>query len=148
MHDLCFVWQLVAIAFLLLIGAGIAAGEEDPDLAVQTNAASAINYVRQSEIEAFADVSPSNCILLLTDGEDMTERILRVFQKCASIAAALQNKSLISFPNEFGTVFFSPPLVSDLLSTSNPKCRLNLKNGKHVVVNQSCASVHQALPRE
>gem|GEM_PF-2935990 len=71
MHDLRFVWRLVAIAFLLLIGAGIAAGEEDPDLAVQTNAASAINYVRQSEIEAFADVSPSNCILLLTDGEDI-----------------------------------------------------------------------------
>jgi len=71
MHDLRFVWRLVAIAFLLLIGAGIAAGEEDPDLAVQTNAASAINYVRQSEIEAFADVSPSNCILLLTDGKDI-----------------------------------------------------------------------------
>lgn len=71
MHDLRFVWRLVAIAFLLLIGAGIAAGEEDPDLAVRTNAASAINYVRQSEIEAFADVSPSNCILLLTDGEDI-----------------------------------------------------------------------------
>ena len=28
---------------LLLIGAGIATGEKDPDLAVQTNAASAIN---------------------------------------------------------------------------------------------------------
>jgi hypothetical protein len=68
MHGLRFVWRLIAIAFLLLIGAGIAAGEEDPYLAVQTNAASAINYVRQSEIEAFADVSPSNCILLLTDG--------------------------------------------------------------------------------
>lgn len=95
MHDLRFVGRLVAIAFLLLIGAGIAAGEEDPDLAVRTNAASAINYVRQSEIEAFADVSPSIVFCY-----SPTERILRVFQKCASIAAALQNQSLISFPNE------------------------------------------------
>jgi hypothetical protein len=44
--------------------------------------------------------------------------------------------------------FFSPPLVSDLISTTNSEYRLNLKNGKHIVVNQSCASVHQALPRE
>jgi hypothetical protein len=86
MHGLRFVWRLIAIAFLLLIGAGIAAGEEDPYLAVQTSAASAINYVQRSEIEAFADVSTSNCILLLTDG------YRRVLQTCASIAAALQKQ--------------------------------------------------------
>jgi hypothetical protein len=84
MHDLRFIWRLVAIAFLLLIGAGNAAGEEDPDLVVQTNAASASNYVRQSEIEAFADVSPSNCILLLTD--DISKNAHRSQPRCKARA--------------------------------------------------------------
>jgi hypothetical protein len=41
------------------------AGQEDAYLAVQTNVAGTVNYVRQSEIEAFADVSASAFILIL-----------------------------------------------------------------------------------
>jgi hypothetical protein len=143
MHATRLAWCLAAIPFLLLAKLGPAAGQEDAYLAVQTNVTGALNYVRQSVIEAFADVSASACILILSDGED-----IRVFQKCASIVAETQNKGLVSFPNEFGMVFVSPPSIFDLLSTSNSGCRLNLKNRKYVVVNQSCSSVHQALPRE
>jgi hypothetical protein len=112
-------------------------------LAIQTNNAGALNYVRQSEIEAFADVSPANCMLILSDGEE-----IRVFQKCAPVAAALKNERLVSFPNEFGMVFVSPSSIFNLFSTNNSGCRLNLKNRKFVSVNQSCDSVHQALHRE
>ncbi|HUB64345.1 MAG TPA: hypothetical protein VL996_07860, partial [Methylocella sp.] len=80
---------------------------------------------------------------ILSNGED-----LRVWQKCSSVAAELQNKNLVSFPNEFGMVYVFEPDIFDLLSTNNSGCRLNLKNRKFVAVNQSCESVHQALPRE
>jgi hypothetical protein len=143
MHASRLVWRLAAISLLPLATFGTAAGEDDPYLAIKTNAAGTINYVRQSEIEAFADVSASNCILILTNGED-----IRVFQNCASVAAGLQDKSLVSFPNDFGTVFVSSPFISDLLSTNNSGCRLNLQNRKFVSVNQSCESVHRALLRE
>jgi hypothetical protein len=143
MHVPRLVWRLTAILFLPFANLGTAAGEEDAYLAIQTNVAGAVNYVRQSEIDAFADVSASACILILSDGED-----IRVFQKCASIVAALQNKSLVTYPNEFGMVFVSPQSIFDLLSTNNSGCRLNLKNRKYVSVNQSCESVHRALPRE
>jgi hypothetical protein len=114
--------------------------EDDPWLAIQTNNAGALNYVRQSEIEAFADVSPTNCMLILSDGEE-----IRVFQKCAPVAPALKNERLVSFPNEFGMVFVSPPSIFDLFSTNTSGCRLNLKNRKLASVNQSCESVHQGL---
>lgn len=138
-----FAWRIAAFPLLLFAGLGAAAGQEDPWLAVKPNAAGTINYVRQSEIEAFADVSPSHCMLILSDGEE-----IRVFQKCLSVAAALKNERLISFSNEFGAVFVSPSSIYDLFSTNNSGCRLNLKNRKFVSVNQSCESVHQALPRE
>jgi hypothetical protein len=143
MHASRLASRIAAIPFLLLARLGTAAGQEDAYLAVQTNVAGTVNYVRQSEIEAFADVSASACILILSDGED-----IRVFQKCSSIVAVMQNKSLVTFPNEFGTVFVSPSFIFDLLSTNNSGCRLNLKNRKYVAVKQSCSSVHQALPRE
>jgi hypothetical protein len=138
MHASRLVWRLAAISLLPLATFGTAAGEDDPYLAIKTNAAGTINYVRQSEIEAFADVSASNCILILTNGEDIR----------ASVAAGLQDKSLVSFPNDLGTVFVSSPFISDLLSTNNSGCRLNLQNRKFVSVNQSCESVHRALLRE
>ena len=123
---------------------GSAAAKDDPYLAVKANAAGMVNYVRRSEIEALADVSPSDCMLILSDGEE-----IRVFEKCASIAAELQhNKRPVSFPNEFGMVFVSPSFIFDLVSTNTSGCRLNLKNRKFVSVNQSCELVHQALPRE
>jgi hypothetical protein len=136
-------WRFAAIALPFLVASGPAAGQDDPWLAIQTNNAGALNYVRQSEIEAFADVSPANCMLILSDGEE-----IRVFQKCAPVAAALKNERLVSFPNEFGMVFVSPSSIFNLFSTNNSGCRLNLKNRKFVSVNQSCDSVHQALHRE
>jgi hypothetical protein len=136
-------WRFAAIVLPVLVASGPAAGQDDPWLAIQTNGVGTINYVRQSEIEAFADVSASNCIVILSDGED-----IRVFQKCASLAAGLHNERLVSFPNEFGVVFVSPASIFDLLSTNSSGCRLNLKNRKFVSVNQSCELVHQALPRE
>ena len=123
--------------------AGTVLGQDDPFFALQTKAPGIFSYVRRAEIEAFADASPSNCILILSDGEDV-----RAFQKCSSIAAGLQNKSLVSFPNEFGLVFLSPAFVDGLLSMNDSGCRLNLKNGKHVSVKQACASVREVLPRE
>jgi hypothetical protein len=82
-------------------------------------------------------------MLILSDGEE-----IRVFQKCAPVAAALKNERLVSFPNEFGMVFVSPSSIFNLFSTNNSGCRLNLKNRKFVSVNQSCDSVYQALHRE
>ncbi len=136
-------WRFAAIALPVLVASAPATCQDDPWLAIQTNNAGALNYVRQSEIEAFADVSPANCMLILSDGEE-----IRVFQKCAPVAAALKNERLVSFPNEFGMVFVSPSSIFDLFSTNTSGCRLNLKNRKFVSVNQSCNSVHQVLPRE
>lgn len=138
-----YAWRLAAIPFLLLAKLGTAASEEDPYLAIQANAAGLTNYVRKSEIEAFTDVSAANCILILTTGEE-----IRVFQKCAPVAAGLNNTNLVSFSNEFGMVFVTPSSLVGLLSTNNAGCRLNLKNRKFVSVNQSCESVHQVLLRE
>lgn len=142
-HAFRCTWRLAAILFLSMAGLAPAAFGEDPYLAVRTTAAGAVNYVRLSEIEALADVSPSHCMLILSNGEE-----IRVFQKCSSHAAALQSKSLVSFPNEFGAVFVSPAFIFDMLSTSNSGCRLNLRNRRFVPVSQSCESVHQALPHE
>ncbi|HEY8008266.1 MAG TPA: hypothetical protein VIE66_16055 [Methylocella sp.] len=135
--------RAAAIALPALILSGAAACQEDPWLAIQPNASGATNYVRRSEIEAFADVSPSNCMLILSDGEE-----IRVFQKCAPVAAVLKNERLVSFPNEFGMVFVTVSSIFDLVSTNTSGCRLNLKNRKFVSVNQSCESTYQALPRE
>ena len=140
MHASRLVWRLAAILILPLATFGTAAGADDPYLAIKPHAAGSINYVRQSEIEALADVSSSNCIVILTNGED-----IRVFQNCASVAAGVQDKSLVSFPNDFGSVFVSSPFISDLFSTNNSGCRLNLQNRRFVSVNQSCKSVHRAL---
>jgi len=134
---------VAALMVLLLAPLSGAAGEEDAYLAIQINPAGGLSYVRRSEIQAFADVSPSNCLLLLTDGED-----IRIFQKCTPFAAELQDKSLISFPNEFGKVFVSSSLIFDLLSTNRSGCRLNLKSRKYLTVTQSCEIVHQSLPRD
>jgi hypothetical protein len=102
-----------------------------------------VSYVRRAEIEAFSDASPSNCILILTDGEDD-----RAFQKCSSIAAELKDKHLVSFPNKFGMAYLSPPFIDDLRSTNDSGRRLNLRNRKHISVTQSCALVNGALPHE
>ena len=82
-------------------------------------------------------------MLILSDGEE-----IRVFQKCAPVAAVLKNERLVSFPNEFGMVFVTVSSIFDLVSTNTSGCRLNLKNRKFVSVNQSCELTYQALPRE
>jgi hypothetical protein len=143
MHASRSIWWLAAILLFHLATFCTAASEHDPYLAIKTHAAGTTNYVKHSEIEAFADVSGSNCILILTNGED-----IRVFQNCTSVAAGLQDKNLVSFPNDFGRVFVSPFFISALLSTSNSGCRLNLQNRKFVSVSASCESVHGALLHE
>jgi hypothetical protein len=62
------------IGFLTLValhGVGAscrAASQEDPFIALETNAQGVHTYVRRGEIEALTDVSPSHCILFLTSG--------------------------------------------------------------------------------
>lgn len=120
-----------------------AVAQEDAYLALQTNAPGAFNYVRLAEIQVFLDASPSHCVIILNDGEE-----IRAFQKCASLTDHLQQTGLISFPNTFGSVLLSPSFISTLLSTNNSGCRLNLKNGKFVHVSQPCSAVHKTLPLE
>lgn len=144
MHASRLVWRLAAIASLHLAQLGSAPAKDDPYLAVKANAAGTVNYVRRSEIEALVDVSPSDCMVILSDDQE-----IRVFEKCAWIAAELQHsKRPVSFPNEFGMVFVSPSFIFNLVSTNISGCRVNLKNRKSVSINQSCESVHQALPHE
>ena len=76
------VWRLAAITSLLLAQLVSAAAKDDPYLAVKANAAGMVNYVRGSEIEALVDVSPSDCMVILSDGQE-----IRVFEKCAWIGA-------------------------------------------------------------
>lgn len=134
---------LVALLVASLSGAGPVLADEDPYVALQTSNAGTLSFVRRAEIDAYADASGSDCILILGNGEDV-----RAFQKCSSLGARMQNKSYVSFPNEFGMAVVSPAALYDLLSASNGSCRLNLRNGKHVSVRRSCAEVHEALPRE
>lgn len=68
----------------------MALAEDDPLHALQTNASGVFNYVRRAEIEAFADASHSNCILILTAPED-----IRALQKCSSIAAEIKDNNLV-----------------------------------------------------
>jgi hypothetical protein len=134
--------------FWLIFGVALArpasaAGQEDPFIALQTNSPGAFSYVRRAEIEALTDVSPSNCVLLLSPGKDV-----RAFEKCGSLLDEFQSNNFILFPAEFGNIFVSPQGVVELVWTSNSRCRLTLKSGKFLYAKQSCNEVHKALPRE
>jgi hypothetical protein len=67
--------RLISV-FWLIFGLALAppapaASEEDPFVALQTNAPGAFSYGRRKEIEALTDVSPSHCVLLLSTGKDV-----------------------------------------------------------------------------
>jgi hypothetical protein len=143
------VFGLVYLIGASLMQADHAAAQEDAYLALQSNAPGAFNYIRLAEVQVFLDASPSRCTIILTDGEE-----IRAFQKCSPLTdhlrqtGQLQQIGLISFPNSFGSVLLSPSFISNLVSTNNAGCRLNLKNGKFVHVSQPCNAVHKALPLE
>jgi hypothetical protein len=120
-----------------------ASAEEDAFLALPSNAAGAFNYARVSDIQVFMDAGPSRCSVLLTDGEE-----IKAFQKCSVITQRLEQNGLISLPNSFGTVLLASSFVASLISTNNGGCRLNLRNGRWVPVNQPCGAVHKALAAE
>jgi hypothetical protein len=77
MHASHLARRLAATLIPGLGGVGVALGKDDPHFALQANGAGVLSYVRRAEIEALADASTSNCILRLTDGED-----IRASQKC------------------------------------------------------------------
>lgn len=138
----------VIFCFALIFSQGLtapptAAREEDPFIALQTNVSGIFTYVRRDEIEAFADVSPSHCILLFSGGKN-----IRAYQKCAPLMAEIRNKTFISFPSDFGNVSIYPPVIYELLWTGNSGCRITLKSGKFVYAKQLCNEVHKLLPRE
>lgn len=135
-----FSWIIFGLA---LAHTAPAAGQEDPFIALQTNAPGAFSYVRRAEIEALTDVSPSHCVLLLSPGTDV-----RAFEKCGSLLDEFQSNNFISFPAEFGDIFVAPQSVDELVWTSNSRCRLTLKSGKFLYAKQSCAEVHKALLRK
>lgn len=120
-----------------------ASAQSDPYLALQTHIAGQQNYVRRSEVQAFLDVSPAHCIIFLSNGEEM-----RAFQKCATMTDHLKKDGLVTFPTSFGSVLLSPYYILTMHAMSNGSCRLNLRNGKFVIVNPSCKEVHDATPLE
>ncbi|MFZ0494705.1 MAG: hypothetical protein WBE80_06815 [Methylocella sp.] len=139
--------RLISV-FWLIFGLALAppaptAGQEDPFITLQTNVPGAFSYVRREEIEALADVSPSQCVLLLSTGKDV-----RAFEKCASALDELQSNSFISFPAEFGNIYVSPQGVVELVWTGNSRCHLTLESRESVDAKESCNDVHKALPRE
>jgi hypothetical protein len=139
-HLISVFWLIFRIA---LAPPAHAAGQEDPFIALQTNFPGAFSYVRREEIEALTDVNPSHCVLLLSVGKDV-----RGFEKCASVLDKLQSNSFISFPAEFGNIYVSPQGVTELVWTSNSRCRLTLRSGNFVYASQSCNEAHKALLRE
>jgi hypothetical protein len=139
--------RLISV-FWLIFGLALAppaptAGQEDPYITLQTNVPGAFSYVRREEIEALTDVSPSQCVLLLSTGN-----VVRAFEKCDSVLDKLQSNSFISFPAEFGNIYVSPQGVVELVWTSNSRCHLTLESGMSVDAKESCNDVHKALPRE
>ncbi|MEJ0095574.1 MAG: hypothetical protein WDN46_19870 [Methylocella sp.] len=116
---------------------------EDAFLALPSNAAGAFNYARLSDIQVFLDASPTRCSVLLTDGVE-----IKAFQKCSAITKHLEQNGLVSFPNNYGSVLLAPAFIASLISTNSGGCRLNLRSGRWVPVNQSCNEVHKALSSE
>lgn len=131
-----------ALALAALCAAQGAAAAQDPYFVLQGHKPGLLNYVRRSEIQAFVDASPAHCIVILSNGDE-----IRAFQKCSKMTDELNKQNLVTFNTSFGSVLLSPLYIYDLLS-SNSGCRLNLRNGRHVTVNLSCADVHKALPHE
>jgi hypothetical protein len=133
--------RLVSV-FWLIFGLALtppapAAGQEDPFIALQTNVPGAFSYVRREEIEALTDVSPSQCVLLLSTGKDVR-----------AVLHQLQSNNFILFPAEFGNLYVASQGVVELVWTSNSRCRLTLKSGKFLYAKQSCNEARKALPRE
>lgn len=120
-----------------------AAAQEDPYFPLHSAKPGKFNYVRKSEIQAFVDVSPSHCVVILSNGDE-----IKAYQKCSSMTDHLIKEGLATFETSFGSVLLSPLYIYDLLSTNNSGCRLNLRNGRFVAVNLPCDAVHEALPRE
>jgi hypothetical protein len=127
----------------LLSMAQASAAAEDAFLALQGATPGAFNYARLADIQVFLDASPTRCSVLLTDGQE-----IKAFQKCASITRHLEQIGLVSFPNTFGSVILAPSFVSSLVSINNGGCRLNLRNGRWVPVDQPCGAVHDALAQK
>lgn len=138
--------RIFCLAFTLgqgIVTQAFAAGMDDPFIALQTNVAGIFTYVRSAEIEAFADVSPSHCLLLFAGGKNV-----RAYQKCTAIMGESHKKSFAVFPSDFGNVFIYPPVIYELLWTGNSGCRVTLKSGKFVYAKQSCNEVHERLLRD
>ena len=123
-----------------------ATSQEDPFVALQTNTPGVLSYVRRQEIEALTDVSPSQCVLLLSPKLLFSPRKdVSAFEKCASILERLQGNNFISFPAEFGNMYVASQSVAELVWTNNSGCRLILESGKFVDAKQSCNEVHKGL---
>ncbi len=131
--------SVAAFAAFLAMGR-LPAAAEDAFLALQGATPGALNYARLADIQVFLDASPTRCSVLLTDGQE-----IKAFQKCASITQHLGQIGLVSLPNAFGSVLLAPSFVSSLVSINNGGCRLNLRNGRWVPVDQPCRAIHDAL---
>src|SRR5256885_13463335 len=97
---------LTFVAGMLLAASCRAGSQEDPFIALETNAQGVHTYVRRDEIEAPTDVSPSHCVLFLTSGMPFPQsKSVRAFQTCVSILAKLQRNDFVSFQADFGSTY-------------------------------------------
>jgi hypothetical protein len=129
-----------ALAFGLFSSAHAA---DDRYVVVATHAPGVSHYVLKSEIEAVFDSNPSKCGLILTNA-----KLIRANEPCASIIKALNRDDFATFTNSFGKVFVDPTFVTNLIGANNGGCRLSLKNGRYVSVNEACAQVHEKVSME
>ena len=140
---------LMLVPSMVLAASCVAAGQEDPFIALVTNSEGVNTYVRRDGIEALTDVSPSHCILFLSSGASLpSTKNVRAFQKCSSILAKLQRNDFVSVQADFGNIYIAPQDIATMAWTSNSRCQIALRSGKFVYAKQSCNEVHNELLRE
>lgn len=135
---------LALLACFILVQSRATAGEEDPFVALVTNAEGSYTYVRRENIEALTDVSPAHCLLSLTS----SGKNIRAFQKCSSLVEKLQRHDFVAFPADFGNAYIARQEIATMAWTGNSRCQIALRSGKFVYAKQSCNEVHDGLLRE
>jgi hypothetical protein len=136
--------SLALLACPILVQSGAAAVQEDPFVALVTNAQGSYTYVRRENIEALTDVSPSHCLLSLAT----SSKTMRAFQKCSSVLEKLQRHDFVTIPADFGNTYVAPEEIATMAWTGNSRCQIALKSGKFVYAKQSCNEVHDGLLHE
>jgi hypothetical protein len=135
---------LALLACLTFATCGAAAAQDDPFVALVTNAEGSYTYVRRENIEALTDVSPAHCLLSLTS----SSKNIRAFQKCSSLLEKLQRHDFVAIPADFGNTYIAPQEIATMAWTGNSRCQIVLRSGKFVYAKQSCNEVHDGLLRE